>query len=181
MLALGAVSPAAEMLLALTLPVKITTPGVGMWGDSGQTFGEVGVLGTADEGFAGVFINGSSLGYQALLVQSNSANEIPFIGINASTGGKWFIDSSGNLVCSGPKNAAVPIDGGKRTVALSAIESPVNWFEDFGSAQLVNGVALVTLDPDFMQTVNTALDNKVFPVPNGDCKGLCDQQDDRVI
>jgi len=30
----------------------------------------------------------------------------------------------------------------------------------------------VNLDPDFIQTVNTEMDYKVFPVPNGDCKGL---------
>jgi hypothetical protein len=66
----------------------------------------------------------------------------------------------------------VPIDGGKRKVALSAIESPENWFEDFGSAQLINGVAVIQLDPDFIQTVDTEKDYRVFPVPNGDCRGL---------
>jgi hypothetical protein len=66
----------------------------------------------------------------------------------------------------------VPVDGGKRTVAMSAIEAPQNWFEDAGSAQLVNGAAVVRFDPDFIQTVNTEMDYKVFPVPNGDCKGL---------
>jgi len=55
---------------------------------------------------------------------------------------------------------------------MSAIESPENWFEDFGSAQLINGVAVVRLDPDFIQTVNTEKDYRVFPVPIGDCKGL---------
>jgi hypothetical protein len=55
---------------------------------------------------------------------------------------------------------------------MSAIESPVNWFEDFGSGQLISGVAVVRLDQTFMQTVYTEMDYKVFPVPNGDCKGL---------
>ena len=36
----------------------------------------------------------------------------------------------------------------------------------------MDGVAVVTLEPDFAQTVNTQTDYKVFPVPNGDCKGL---------
>jgi hypothetical protein len=70
------------------------------------------------------------------------------------------------------QSSVVPVDSGKRKVAVSAIESPQNWFEDAGSAQLVKGVAVVALDSDFVQTVNTALDYKVFPVPNGDCKGL---------
>lgn len=37
---------------------------------------------------------------------------------------------------------------------------------------MVNGVAIIALDHDFIQTVNTEMDYKVFPVPNGDCKGL---------
>jgi len=82
------------------------------------------------------------------------------------------VDGNGNLYCTGSKNAIVKIDGGGRRVSLAAIESPKNWFEDFGSAQLVDGVAVVTLEPDFAQTVNTETDYKVFPVPNGDCKGL---------
>ena len=31
---------------------------------------------------------------------------------------------------------------------------------------------MVTLNSEFAETVNTEADYKVFPVPNGDCKGL---------
>jgi hypothetical protein len=96
----------------------------------------------------------------------------PFIAYGANDSGACWIDTEGNLSCTGSKNAVVPVDGGTRKVAMSAIESPVNWFEDAGSARLVNGVAVVELDPTFIQTVNTSMDYKVFPVPNGDCKGL---------
>ena len=64
------------------------------------------------------------------------------------------------------------IDGGRRKVALAAIESPKNWFEDFGSGQLSHGSATVAIEPEYAQTVNTEMDYKVFPVPNGDCNGL---------
>ena len=82
------------------------------------------------------------------------------------------IDFSGDLSCTGTKNAVVPVDGGKRIVAMSAIESPKNWFEDFGSARLVNGAAVVALDSVFTQTVNTTEEYQVFLTPYGDCKGL---------
>jgi hypothetical protein len=55
---------------------------------------------------------------------------------------------------------------------MSAIESPENCFEDCGSAQLINGVAVVRLDADFIQTVNMEKDHGVFAEPNGDCRGL---------
>src|SRR6202020_2027393 len=80
--------------------------------------------------------------------------------------------ASGDLSCSGSVTGVVPVDGGSRKVALYAIEGPENWFEDAGSGQLSNGSARVDLDPTFAQTVNTEMDYKVFPVPNGDCKGL---------
>jgi hypothetical protein len=93
-----------------------------------------------------------------------------FYATNTANGSYCYVDASGNLTCSGSKNAVVPIDGGARKVALSAIESPTNRFQDAASAQLVHGSAVMQLDPDFIQTVNTAIDYKVFPVPNGDCK-----------
>ena len=82
------------------------------------------------------------------------------------------IDPVGDLSCTGSKNAVVPVDGGKHQVALAAIESPKNWFEDFGSAQLVGGVATVRFDARFIQTVNSGVEYHVFLTPNGDCKGL---------
>jgi hypothetical protein len=145
---------------------------VGVWGDGGTAATTAGVLGTVDEGYAGFFVNNSASGITTLVAHASNIASFPFVAENALTGKFCNVDPSGNLNCSGAKHAVVPIDGGKRIVALSAIESPENWFEDFGSAQLINGVALIQLDPDFIQTVNTEKDYRVFPVPNGDCKGL---------
>ena len=64
------------------------------------------------------------------------------------------------------------MDNGRRKVALYAIEGPENWFEDLGGAQLLNGTALVRIEPTFAQTVNTETEYRVFLTPNGDCKGL---------
>ncbi len=143
----------------------------GVWGDGGTATFNTGVLGTVDNGFAGFFTN-TSTGEDTLVAWAQSGSANPFFAGNLANNTHCFVDSGGSLNCTGSKNAVVPIDGGARTVALSAIESPMNWFEDFGSAQLVNGVAVVRLDPEFIQTVNSETDYKVFPVPNGDCKGL---------
>ncbi len=140
----------------------------GVWGDGGSTAFNSGVLGTVDGGFAGFFTNNGTEDTLVSWAQSSSGS--PFFAGNLATGKSCSIDSAGHLSCSGSENAVVPIDGGARIVALSAIESPMNWFEDFGSAQLVKGVAVVRLDPEFIQTVNSALDYKVFLVPNGIAK-----------
>ena len=107
-----------------------------------------------------------------MLVVNVEGDNAPFFAGAVGVGKYCEVDGNGNLNCSGSKNAVVPVDGGTRIVAMSAIESPVNWFEDAGSASLVNGMAVVELDQTFIQTVNTTMDYKVFPVPNGDCKGL---------
>ena len=52
------------------------------------------------------------------------------------------------------------------------MEAPENWFEDAGSARLVNGQAAVNLETVFGQTVNTDIEYHVFLTPKGDCKGL---------
>jgi hypothetical protein len=64
------------------------------------------------------------------------------------------------------------VDGGSRRVAHYAVESPDNWFEDFGTGQLSNGSASIALDPIFAQTVNAAMDYHVFLTPRGECEGL---------
>jgi len=145
--------------------------GAGVWGDSGVA-GNYGVFGSAADGTAGYFENNSPSGYTVLNAVGDNVSSLSFLASNRQTGAFCYIDSSGNLSCSGSKNAVVPIDGGQRTVALSAIESPKNWFEDFGSAQLSAGTAIITLEPQFAQTVNTSLEYHVFLTPNGDCKGL---------
>jgi len=157
--------------------------GGGTWADGGKNdsssgLANYGVVGTTDNKAAGIF-------------QSNGGSYYTLFGFNYSTGSTGFpfaadngdgagcnIDTIGDLTCTGAKNAVVPVDGGKHQVALAAIESPRNWFEDFGSAALVGGVATVRLDSRFIQTVNTKMEYHVFLTPNGDCKGLYVHQKD---
>ena len=118
--------------------------GSGVWGDAGTSgIQSVGVIGTADDSDAGYFANNSPTGWETLVAVAYGSTSVPLNALNNATGGDCYVDANGNLNCTGAKNAVVPVDGGARTVALAAIESPKNWFEDFGSAQLVNGAAVV--------------------------------------
>jgi hypothetical protein len=155
--------------------LNTATPGIGTWGDTAAPGGYAGVAGSADDSNAGVFYNNSPSGWATLYARSdetsNSGNAV-FYATGHHFGGFCAIDVSGNLTCSGTKSAVVPVDGGARWVALYAVESPENWFEDFGSGKLTNGAALITLEVTFAQTVNTGEDYHVFLTPNGDCNGL---------
>lgn len=147
--------------------------GQGVWGDGGNS--GIGVLGTSQFGNSGYFVSAGESG-AGLASQSMNSAQLSFeSGYGSSFGflsAYCDIDSSGNMNCTGSKNSVVPVDGGARTVALPAIDSPVNWFEDAGSGQLAAGAAVVALDSTFMQAANTDKEYQVFVTPYGDCKGL---------
>jgi hypothetical protein len=154
--------------------------GAGVWGDSGSGGISINndivasVIGTADGENAGYFVNDSAGPNYTVVIATENAQGYPLWVGSYSNGASCSVDYDADLSCDGSVGggAAVVVGGTKRKVALSAIESPQNWFEDAGEAELVNGKAVVTLDPEFIQTVNTGMDYKVFPVPNEDCKGL---------
>lgn len=144
---------------------------IGVWGDTNQSSG-IGVLATADNGIAFSGYNNADNISTAKFFNDETVNETGNILAVQGYMGICVMDVSGNLACTGTKDAVVPVDGGTRKVALYAEESPENWFEDAGSGQLSVGVAVIQLEPLFAQTVNTGVDYHVFLTPNGDCKGL---------
>ncbi len=80
----------------------------------------------------------------------------------------YGVFSAGDYGGTGAKYAVVQTkDYGWRH--LSVTESPEVWFEDFGQAQLVNGQAVVAIEPIFAQTVNLSETYHVFFTPLGDC------------
>jgi len=90
----------------------------------------------------------------------------------STTSGACGIGGDGDLSCTGQVKSLVSTGGGARKVESYAMQSPENWMEDFGSANLEKGVAVVTLDPAFAETVTADSSYHVFLTPNGDSKGL---------
>jgi hypothetical protein len=157
----------------------------GVWGDSGGATGDgfTGVLGTADANSAGIFINQTcdncnpATTYPTLYLENKDTaiafdGSLAFETYNPTYGEGCIIFISGEEFCSAGYTSANNVDNGTRKVSLYAMQSPENWYEDFGSGTLVNGAVTVTLDPTFVQTVNTTNDYHIFLTPNGDCKGL---------
>jgi hypothetical protein len=153
---------------------------VGVWGDTGFGNG-FGVVGTADNGNS-FFGKNNTVNHETLYVENDSGFSggftpyaARFAGPGSSTYCEIVRDSAdngtGDLICTGSKSAAVPVDG-NRMVRLYAVEAADNWFEDAGSGQLANGSATVALDQVFAQTVNGDVDYHVFITPNGECEGL---------
>ncbi|MGC1650032.1 MAG: hypothetical protein WA741_29765 [Candidatus Sulfotelmatobacter sp.] len=144
------------------------TSGNGVFGyanaPSGSTIGVAGFV-ESPTGSAGYFVARSGSG---LILQGISGNPGTQVFTVDASGN---LDISGNLTVAGSKSARVKLQDG-REVALYAVESPENWFEDFGTGQLQGGKTEVSLELGFRQTVDTAAGYHVFLTANGDCRGL---------
>jgi hypothetical protein len=143
------------------------TEPVGVSGDSGFA-GGIGVWGTEDSGYAVYGLNNGPYVTGLFLNQSSK----PSYALEAGTlSNNCLIDTSGDLTCTGNVSGAVQGQG-ERMVRLYAMQSPENWFEDFGSATLSDGWATVRFDPNFAATVNTSVEYHVFITPKGDSGAL---------
>ena len=127
--------------------IGASTTGDGVYGSTG---GDAGAAGDFYNSVAGVFDYALFAGGPA---------------------GQCAIDSTGKLSCTNTPTSSTPLPDGRR-VELYSMQSPENWFEDFGSGTLKNGVASVGIEPTFLETVNSNADYHVFLTPRGDCKGL---------
>lgn len=83
------------------------------------------------------------------------------------------IDPSGSFLFTGTKQNIVATKS-YGTRGMYAIESPEVWYVDRGQGSLVNGEAVVTLDPMFLETVTNddAHPMIVKITPTDDCNGM---------
>jgi hypothetical protein len=132
---------------------------------SGYPTAVVGFLNSNDGGVAGQFVAHAGAG---LILQGLSGPNFSQV---FSLDAKGNLHIAGNLTVDGTKSSTATLQNG-RQVALYAVESPENWFEDFGSGELKSGVAWVPLDPSFGEATNAAISYHVFLTPNGDSNGI---------
>lgn len=102
-----------------------------------------------------------------------SANAYAYVGVRLSSN----IAGSSNYKIIGPGTVSTIIAGDKPNDSkkiMFAPEAPEVLFEDYGTGALVNGVAVINMDPIFAK--NTNIDEKrplkVFIQLEGDCNGI---------
>ncbi len=155
-----------------------STSGYGVYGNvyatSGNTYGVFGAS-LSGSGVYGVGPNGvvgisSSTGYAAVYGHNTvtSGTNYGIYGQVHASNADYGVYSYGNFGATGTKSAIVnTADYG--WLHLYSMESPQVWFEDLDTAQLLNGVVVVTIDPIFAETVNLNQTYHVFLTPLGDC------------
>ena len=128
------------------------------------TYGNPTYWGQNNNG-VGLDIYGSYIG-----VVARSTN-YPFAAYDQNANLVADIDAFGNLNIHGSYGSFARVRGGGTATAFSpASTSPT--IEDNGTAQLVNGVAMVSLDPTFAQTIDLSRAYQVMLTPDGDTRGL---------
>jgi hypothetical protein len=158
-------------------PGDVESPGI--FGDSFVSTPEVfsSYNATSGEGWfqnpgSGLGIGVSDVdGTQVIQSQCLAGSGYEYAAFDLNGSNTFYIDCAGDFAAAGSKSAMVPLKN-KQMVKVYSQESPQVWFEDFGSGQLVGGVATVKLESKYAQLVNTKMEYHVFLTPNGDCKGL---------
>jgi len=165
--------------IGLTTPWQDWANTAALWVDGelppGNSPGNhVSLMVTAGDEVAGSFRNNSQSNatLYAYNVQGNHVSTLFKTFQASSPDGTCGIGGAGNLTCTGQVKTLVATAGGARMVETYAVHSPENWMEDFGSAQIKNGVATVIIDPTFAETVSESDPYHIFLTPNGDSKGL---------
>jgi hypothetical protein len=148
----------------------------GVWGDTGSSiFGATALAGTADDARA-IYLENNSTHVPTAFMQQDAPGQLALQAGNPGPVSSGFgfctIDTAGHLFCQNGTSMMASVDSGQRQVELYALQSPQNWFEDFGSGRLTSGTATITLDRTFAQTVDVSSDYHVFLTPVGDCRGL---------
>ena len=152
---------------------SVSTQGRGVYGRASATTGPAyGVLGeTFSPGGRGVFglaSNTTGANYAIYGYTQSSAGWAG--GFESTVGNGVYISvpagKTGLNVASGTKNAVVPTKDGSRL--LYTEESTEIWFTDYGFGQLQDGLAVITIDPLFAQTVNLKEPYHVFLQPYGE-------------
>lgn len=131
------------------------------------------------------------VGFATTTVNTNPLNNSAANGANAAAGGYFEVQNAGTaqtwsyvavrdnlgllrkIIGPGTVNTIVKdLDGNQ--VALSCPEAPENLFQDYGSGQLLNGRARITLDPILSKNivVDAAHPLRVFVQLEGDCNGV---------
>jgi len=155
----------------------------GVYGHNVDTLG-TGVMGIGNNSSGSFLNNGSGGAFTGKKIGVFGKSVATFN--NDTTAGGYFVSGSSyayvgafdgvlnrKVVGNGTVNTIVN-DINNKPVLFSAPEAPENLFNDYGTGQLVNGKASITLDPTFSKNiaVNDKHPLRVFIQLEGNCKGV---------
>jgi hypothetical protein len=141
----------------------ITSTGYGVMSQVG---GNLAVYATNSSGNGGDF-TGSYIG----LLGRSPTSGFPLVLTDTSSNNLFYVDGSGNVSYKGGLFQFARTQNGS-TVSTFGAQASAPTVEDTGTAQLVGGVASVSLDPAFAASIDSRSVYRVFVTPDGDTHGL---------
>jgi hypothetical protein len=110
---------------------------------------------------------------------STQTSGLRYGGYFATTNGQYaYVGGRSNntnqkIIGTGTVNTIVKSTQGE-LLTLTCPEAPVAVFQDFGTGQLANGFAHITIDPDLAININVSEEHplRVYITPEGDCNGV---------
>jgi hypothetical protein len=138
------------------LPGSATANGIAVYGLNNSSFAGPSL------GAGGFGVYGLSAKGHGLVGATATAGGAAVVGATNGVAGAWagafygpVIVSGDFIVVGGAKSAAVPHPDGTHR-QLYCVESPESWLEDFGTGDLVNGRAVVPIEPGFAAVADIA-------------------------
>jgi hypothetical protein len=128
--------------------------------------GQAAVVGINANG-NGSDITGSYIGD---IARTPAGVGFPFVATDSHGNDLFFIDSAGNVFYHGTLNSFLKTHRGNASTFETKAAIPS--VDDWGTGQLVNGEAIVRLDPTFAQTLDTRQVYQVMLTPDADTRGL---------
>lgn len=133
-------------------PVNTYLYGSGVAG-SGEIVGVYGESTSTSDGFGGAFVNTYSTHYTYV--------------------GGWFGPTHYKIMGNGTLSTIVQ-DINEQPIIMFAPEAPEVLFQDYGIGNLINGTAVIQIDPNFSKNIRVDVNHplKVFVQLEGDCNGV---------
>jgi hypothetical protein len=137
-----------------------------------ESFGSTGLAyyGITSSG-NGADIQGTYIGVLGRSPDCSGGTTYPFVATDQHGNNLMFTDCAGNMYIHGGYGNFSKTRGGNIAMSFtSKVASPT--VEDTGTGHLVNGIAMVQLDPAFAHTIDASQAYHVMLTPDGDTRGL---------
>lgn len=146
------------------------TGGIGVNGYNSIASGNqrMGVLGSYNGAAFGIGVIG--IGFGGGIMTGN--NDVGVVGWRANNANYSGYFNGNHVIANGTKSASVGTSKGNQLLYVT--ESPEVWFEDIGGGKLTNGIAHISLDQLFLETVFIDENHpmRIFIQEEGDSNGL---------
>jgi hypothetical protein len=129
--------------------------------------GEAAIVGHNANG-NGSDVTGSYIGD---LARTPPGTGFPLVATDTNGNDLFYVDSAGDVFYHGSLNSFAKTRGGNSASTFET-KAAIPSEDDWGSAQLVNGMTTVHLDPTFAQTLDPRQAYQVMLTPDADTRGL---------